>query len=503
MGWIVTLAITAIAFFIRMFRLGRPAEILFDETYYAKDAWSLLQYGYEGVWRGEGDVVNPPFAQGDYSRLTDQSNFIAHPPIGKWLIAAGESMFGLGPFGWRFMAAVFGALMVFLVIRLGRRLSRSTLIGGLAGLLLTVDGLSFVLSRLALLDIFQAVFLVAGVACVVADRDHFRNRLAAVLLRSGNQTLAGQAGPVIFRPWLLLGGVMFGLGIATKWNTVYALAVFGILVVVWSWSARRLAGAQSRAWAALVKDGIPGFASLVLVAVVTYLASWIPWLKAIAGVKRNWGPADPTQSWIGRTFGESWGALWEWHRAVYNFHTGDGMAHATHYYASNPWVWPVLGRTVGIYAENDIQPGDQGCMAAAGETCMRVITALGTPLLWWAATIALVLALVWWLAGLDWRFGVVVLATCSTWIPWMFAGRGAMFSFYAVTMIPFMAIGLAMAIGVLIGPAHAPRRQVGAILSGVLTALIIANFAFFYPIYTGGLLTRKQWLYRIWLPGWI
>ncbi len=163
-----------------------------------------------------------------------------------------------------------------------------------------------------------------------------------------------------------------------------------------------------------------------------------------------------------------------------------------------------MARTVGIYAENSIQPGDQGCLAADGSSCLRVITALGTPLLWWAAAAALVAALVWWLAGSDWRFGVVVLGMASTWLPWMFTGRGALFSFYGITMIPFMAIGLAMALGVILGPARSgPRRQSGAIIAGAITALIVADFAFNYPILTGELLTWQQWRLRMWLPGWV
>jgi len=502
-GWVVTLVVTAIAFVIRLVNLGTPAQILFDETYYAKDAWSMLQYGYEGTWVGDGTAVNTAFAQGDYSALTPSGEWAVHPPVGKWLIAAGQAIFGLTPFGWRFGSLVFGTLLVFMVIRLGRRLSRSTLIGGLAGLLLTVDGLSFVMSRIALLDIFQSFFIVAGVACVVADRDYFRNRLADQLSTLPGQTLAGRTGRFVFRPWLIAAGVMFGLGCGTKWDTVYPLAVFGIVAVVWSVSARRLAGARGSAWWGLLKDGVPAFISMVVLAAAVYLASWIPWLLTAPKHNAAWGAANP-DSWVTRHFGHALGTLWAWHVATYDFHTGIGMQEATHTYASNPWGWPVLARTIGIYAVNGIQPGDQGCKAAAGDTCMRVITGLGTPLLWWAATLALIAGLVWWLAGMDWRFGVVVLATCSTWVPWIFSDRGAMFVFYAITMIPFMVIGLAMALGVILGPARSgPRRQSGAIIVGTVVALIILNFAFFYPILTGELITRRQWLWRIWLPGWV
>ena len=106
---------------------------------------------------------------------------IVHPEVGKWLIALGEKAFGMDPFGWRIASAVVGSLMVLVMCRLARRLTGSTMLGLVAGVLLMLDGLHFVLSRLALLDIFLAFFLLCGVAAVVNDRDHHRARLARLL----------------------------------------------------------------------------------------------------------------------------------------------------------------------------------------------------------------------------------------------------------------------------------------------------------------------------------
>ena len=502
-NWVTTLVITLVAFGLRAWNLGFPKAIMFDETFYAKDAYSLLQYGYEGSWVGDNDVMNQQFANGVTDALTPGGELVAHPPVGKWLIASGEWLFGVTPFGYRFASLIFGTLLVFMTIRLGRRLSRSTLIGAIAGILLTFDGLSFVMSRIALLDIFQAFFIVAGVAAVVADRDFFRHKLADALATTPDDSFAGRAGPFIFRPWLLVAGLMFGLGIATKWNSMYPLAVGGVLVVVWSISARRLAGARGRAWWGLLKDGVPAFISMVVVSVGVYIASWTGWLLTQGGYNRQWGALHP-DAWSTRHLGPAFASLWHYQVDMWNWATGPQMAQATHVYASSPWVWPIMGRTIGIYAQNSIQPGDQGCTAAVGSTCLRVITGLGTPLIWWAATLALMAALIWWLAGLDWRFAVPVLMFCSTWIPWMFVGTRPKFTFYAITMIPFMVIALAMALGVILGPAGAGRRrQRGAIIVGTFLGLVVIDFAFNYPIYTAALMTRVGWLARMWLPGWV
>ena len=193
-GWIVTLIIGAIAFVIRFVNLGYPNKLVFDETYYAKDAYSLLKFGYERDWPSN---ANSKIITGDVDVMNDTASFVVHPPLGKWLIATGEQLFGMNSFGWRFASLIFGALLIMVTIRLVRRVSKSTLIGGLAGILLTFDGLEFVMSRTALLDVFMAFFLVAAVACLVADREWFRNRLAGYLERREIADLGGRFGPAL------------------------------------------------------------------------------------------------------------------------------------------------------------------------------------------------------------------------------------------------------------------------------------------------------------------
>ena len=244
-GWVVTLVITGIAFAMRVVNLGYPNKLVFDETYYAKDAYALLKFGYERNWPSK---ANAQITSGNVDVMEKTASFIVHPPVGKWLIAAGEHFFGMNSFGWRVAPLVFGTLLILVTIRLVRRVSGSTLIGGLAGLLLTLDGLEFVMSRTALLDIFLAFFVVAGVACLAADRDWFRNRLADHLERHELPDLGGRFGPALWlRPWRIAAGISFGLALGTKWNALYLLAAFALLALAWDVGARRLAGAGVRA----------------------------------------------------------------------------------------------------------------------------------------------------------------------------------------------------------------------------------------------------------------
>lgn len=497
-GWTVTIGITVLAFLIRFHNLAYPRNLVFDETYYAKDAWSLLQFGYERAWP---DDANDAVVAGNPNVYLDNAAFIVHPPLGKWLIAIGEWMFGMNSFGWRFMACVFGALLVFMTIRLARRLARSTLIGGIAGLLLTLDGLAFVMSRTALLDIFQSFFLVAAVACCVADRDWYRNRLATVLERRGVPDFGGTFGPIVWlRPWRFAAGVMFGAALACKWNSIYVLAVFGLLSVLWDVGARRLAGANWQSAMAILIDGIPAFIRMVLVAAGVYLATWIPWLQGTGGYDRDWGAKNPEHPWV-QAFGEGFASLLQFHKDIYEFHTGQFINDATHPYDAHPAGWLAMLRPTGFDAVNDIQPGTDGC--AGPENCIRVISAMGTPVLWWMAAIALVVAIVWWIGGRDWRFGVPVLAALSTYLPWFQFTDRPQFFFYSITIIPFTVIGLAMVMGLILGPARSPGRRRGAMIVGTAVALVAMNFAWIYPVLTDELIPYSHWLARMWLRSWI
>ncbi|TIC85990.1 phospholipid carrier-dependent glycosyltransferase [Nocardioides sp. GY 10113] len=561
LGWIAALGVALVAFALRLYHLGTPRRFAFDETYYAKDAWSLLNNGYIQTYLT--DVDGNPKTEIDADILagntqgvwTGDPSLAVHPDVGKWMIALGEKAFGMDPFGWRIASAVAGALMVLVMVRLVRRLTGSTLLGCVAGVLLMLDGLQFVLSRLALLDIFLALFLLMAVACLVADRDWHRARLLARHERRLGRRLedAGATGDrpepialaqrpggwgprVLFRPWLLAAGVCFGLAMGTKWTAAYPLAAFGLLCWFWSAGARRSLGIRLPVLKGAVADGIPAFFHLVVVGVLVYIATWGGWLAHAGEYEEHLSSTqyrqytgqghcaedddsfvatdlDPDKKWPtagepdARGLGEAWQSLrslWYYHQDVYTFHT-HFLNCSTHFYQSKPSGWLLLNRPVGVAVDNDIQPGDQGCTAPAGSDCIRQEILLGNPVLWWGGCLALLFSVVAWLGTRDWRFGVAVVGTLSTWLPWMMYDDRPIFLFYAVAILPFVVIALTLTIGALIGPSRLPsaRRTVGVIVSGAFVVLVMVNFAWFWPIWTNGLLTNREWLDRIWFSRWI
>ena len=514
-GWSASIGIALLAFVLRIWKVGTPNELSFDETYYAKDAWSLLNHGYVRKYVEDADdLILGGQTQGLWR---DDPSMVVHPEVGKWLIALGEHVFGLDPTGWRVASVVVGSLMVLVMIRLVRRLTGSTLWGCVAGLLLCFDGLQFVLSRLALLDIFLAFFTLCAVHCCVADRQWFRDRLAQRVGPAGSGW--GPVRALLWRPWLFLGGISFGLAIGTKWSALFVLAAFGVLVWLWSGGRPALvrrapAGAAVDAHRRRTRVRLPRARRLRgLRRHLDRVAGRTP--RSTSGPSRTpstrgsraakpWPTRDePDASGLGEVT-QSLRSLAYYHHDVYVFHT-HFLDDSDHTYESKPLGWLLLGRGVGVDADTDIQPGRQGCEAEAGSDCLRQVILLGTPVLWWGSVLALLASVGFWVGQRDWRFGIPVVGTLVTWLPWLANDDRPIFLFYAMPTLLFQVIACTLVLGKLVGPARGPtpRRTVGVIVAGSFVVLVLLNFAWFYPIYTDQLLTHREWLQRIWFTRWI
>ncbi|WP_375000403.1 dolichyl-phosphate-mannose--protein mannosyltransferase [Aeromicrobium sp. CTD01-1L150] len=496
-GWLAPTGVAVLALVLRLWNLAHPGRLVFDETYYAKDAWSLLGFGYV---REYTDRANERIEDGVLTRLTREDPAqIAHPDAGKWLIALGEQVFGMNAFGWRVSAAVIGALTVLVLARLVLRMTGSILLGTLAALLLTFDGLHFVMSRTALLDVFLAFWVVCAVACLVADHDWMQARIAR--LRP-------------LRPWQLAAGVCFGLACGTKWNGLYVLAAFGLSVVAWEvlarWQVRRATGVGRGALTTTALVALPAFASLVLVALVVYVLTWAGFLWHHDLYAQRFGAGDPPWgSWVHHPSSGAFGGaldalrtLWHYHLLTWDFHTGDYLADATHPYSSHPWGWLVLERPVAFDAVNDI-PAER-CGAPPDSSCIREVLALGNPAVWWTGVLALLAAPALWLRSRDWRWSVPLVAVAASWLPW-FVGTGRpIFQFYAVAIVPFTIVAICLVINHFARHVTTVRGRYATWAgAGILLVTTVTLFCWFHPVLTGDLMTREAWESRMWLPTWI
>jgi dolichyl-phosphate-mannose--protein O-mannosyl transferase len=474
--------VTLLAAVVRLWDLGHPHALVFDETYYVKDAWSQWNLGYPTNWP-EG--VDKGFASGGIPTFLTSGSFVVHPPLGKWLIGIGMWIFGPdSSVGWRIAAALFGTATVLVVYMLGKRLTGSTVFATVAGLLVAVDGVSIVLSRIALLDVFLTFFVALAFLFLVLDRTRHIDRLVTLVRRRPDPAYG--LGPLVWnRPWLVAAGAAAGAATAVKWSGLYALAAIGVYAVVSDALARRRAGVALWTWGAL-RQAVASFLLLVPVALVVYVASWTGWLVSAGGYDRQ-ASTNP------------WEALWIYHQAIYAFHVGLTTPHS---YASPAWQWPLLIRPTSMYWHQDTV-GQAGCTWASN--CVQAISSIPNPLIWWAGCAAAVYLVVTLVLRRNWRHAVVLTGVACTYLPWLLYPERTIFQFYTVAMVPFTALALAFALREIAGAGARSirRRLAGQRVVWVFLGVVVALSAFWYPVWVGMRVPYVFWLLHNWVPTWI
>ena len=350
-GWIGPLLVTAFGAFLRFNRLAVPRTLIFDETYYAKDVYSFLNYGVEHNLVSNANAL---IQSGSTKIFSPGAEYVVMPPLGKWLIAAGEWLFGLNSFGWRLSAAVFGSLAILLICRITRRMTRSTLLGCIAGLLMSLDGLEFVMSRTGLLDIFLMFFVLASFGCLVVDRDVSRTRLARAVAAQGTSG----AGPGIgIHWWRVAAGFFIGCACACKWDAIWYLVAFAALAIAWDVGARRAAGISHFWWGALARDGKWLPLTFGVLPLGVYIASWSGWFASSIGYDRTYAAAQGVHTPVLSALY----SLYEYHVQMLQFSVGLSTRHP---YESQPWDWPVLSRPVAGQSGRPSRSAVDGCRRA-------------------------------------------------------------------------------------------------------------------------------------------
>ena len=491
----------------RLIGLEQPGELVFDETYYVKDAESLRQLGYEGRWP-EG--ANELWAAGTPGSPSELASFVAHPPFGKWVIAIGLGALGPeDPAGWRLGTAVAGVVLVGLVMLLAHLLLGRLVLTGIAGLLIAVDGNAIVMSRVALLDGVLALLVVLAVIFVVLDRRQARGALDRWLddRRSSDPPRSRDWGPALWgRPWLVAAGITFGLAVGVKWSALYLLAAFGLLTVVADALDRRQAGVTLWASGSLLRQAPISFVLMIPSAVAVHLLTWWGWFVTSGGYGRAGKVTDENRlPGILGSLPDSLQNWWAYQTAIYGYHVGESTPHN---YEAPAIGWPLLLRPTYMHYTD------------LGNGTAEAITGIPNPLIWWgsvAAVIAIVALLVVravrGMRALDgppppasgWAIAVVLTGIAAGWLPWLFYPERTMFFFYTIVITPFLVLALTMVLSTVLGApdAPAPRRALGGTAVLLMLLLVIAISVFFLPLWTGIPTPINQLQLRYWLPTWI
>jgi dolichyl-phosphate-mannose--protein O-mannosyl transferase len=377
-------------------------------------------------------------------------------------------------------------------------MTRSTLLGCVAGLLMSLDGLELVLSRTAILDIFVMFWVLAAFGMLVLDREAARAKLADLAIASGATGLPGEAldggGPRLGIRWRrVLAGVFLGFAVASKWNGIWFLFAFALMAIAWDIGARRAVGYRDRLVGVLQSDikWLP--VTFGVAPLAAYIASWSGWFAGSLGYDRNWAALNGNHAPILSTL-DSW---YQYQKSMLGF--GLGLSSQSGY-VSKPWSWLLLSRPVSFF-----YAAPKGC---GSKSCSQEVLAIGTPAIWWASMIALLFCLGWWISRRDWRAGAVLVGVGAGWLPWFWFAwhdNRTEYYFYAIAFLPFLVIAITLCLGLVIGPVNAPpgRRAIGAVFAGAYVLLVLANFAFMDPVLAAQVLPYSDWHQRMWFSSWI
>ncbi len=402
----------------------------FDEIYHARTAYEHIEniYPYE----------------------------ITHPPLGKLILSVGIRLFGLVPFGWRFMGTLFGVLMLPAIYLFLKKMFGGTLIPACGTAILAADFMHFSQTRIATIDTYEVLFIILMYGFFWgfwrADRSRLRNWL----------------------PPLALSGVSFGLGAASKWTGFYAGAGLAVL-----WLIDRIdrgvrlhreekdrefrrETAETVFWSVIFFVLVP--------AVIYYVSYW------------RYGTSQGMHG-LGMLFSKDYlRTVLSNQKYMFNYHSN---VTATHPYSSVWWQWILDIRPI-LYYLHYFPDGTESSIAA-----------WLNPMLCWGGLCAMLCMLYLAIFRRDRTALFILVGYLAQLLPWVFVTR-VVFEYHYFPSSVFLVLALGHVFSSFELHHPHPRRVVIS-----FTAVTVAVFLAFYPALSGLRVPRSYDLsFLKWLGTW-
>lgn len=262
--------------------LSNPPDFYFDEVYHGFTATKFLH----GAPEAYDPWAKPP---------TGKAYEWSHPPLAKILMAVFMGIFGEDSFGWRVGSVFFGTAAVGMTCLLAIEIFESITIGILAAIFLSLEGMFFAQSRIAMNDSYFVFFALCTFFFYVkwkkdsSDINH-----------------------------LYLAGTFLGLAAASKWTTLYIMVILGLDFTITSWFTRSFKSKTAFYHLPL---------ALVFIPILIYIGSYFQFFL----------------------LGNSFDRFIVIQQQMWWYHSN---LKATHPYQSVPWQWIFNLRPVWMYVGN-------------------------------------------------------------------------------------------------------------------------------------------------------
>lgn len=396
---------------------------MFDEVYHGRTAYEFLH------------------------KLTTYET--THPHLGKIIISLGIVIFGMNPFGWRFMSVIFGILIIPLMYLFAKKLFHHSFIAASTTGLLVFDCMHYTLSRIATIDIFAAFFILLMYYFLY---DYF---LKDSQYRKTQGSFSDKFPPKeIYLP-LALCGISMALGVATKWTGVYAGLGLGILFI-WYTLTHFPKGQTLRLF---------GFCCLFFIAVplIVYTLCFIP----VVGYSEYSGLIDKAVKGT---------------QYMFDYHS---KLVAEHYYSSPFYEWPVIW--MPLLDAND----------AVSATHVSAVSCMGNPAIWWIGIPCALYVFFCWIIKKERKAGFLCIAYLAQYIPWMSISRITfIYHYFPAILFVMLMMGYTM----MDVKEHFPWGK-----NAIITYMTIAVLCFilFFPVISGLPILKEYGLHLRWLRDWI
>jgi len=423
------------------------------------------------------EIYHPRTALENIEKITPFE--ISHPPLGKILLSIGIRIFGMNPFGWRFIGTLFGVLMLIPIYLLVQNMFGRTLVSICATVLFALDFMHYVQTRIATIDT-EAVFFI--ILMFYFMYRWFVMETDAPLKKS--------------LPILALCGISFGLGAATKW-----ICIYGGLGLAWLWIVKLIrivktpkasfapppvsAGeamisgkkprvkinptvAGAKVQRKLIKDIVLySVLFFAVVPIVIYCLSYIPYAQA------NYGAYGSNH-----TLGGYLKMVWDNQTSMLHYH---GSLGASHPYASQWWKWLFDIKPI-LYFQWFKSDGTKS-----------VFGAFTNPFVTWAGLVAIVLMIVYAFKRKDRIAHFIVAGYLAQLLPWVFISRIA-FAYHYFPDVVFLTLAIAYIFNDILRRSELKYKSVQANASMTIgsKALVVgftvfsaALFVLFFPALSG------------------
>lgn len=415
--------------------INETAKLILDEQNTVPDEISYLNSTYF-------DEIY--FARTAYEHLHNLPIYEwTHPPLGKLLMTIPMCIFGMTTFSYRLMGNIAGILMIPAIYVFAKAMFKKSKYAVLAAIIMAVDGMHFVQSRLGTADGFLVLFIILEYLFMY-------------------KYIISEEKPLKKKLWyLFFSGLFMGMAIATKWTGVFA--AIGLALVFFFNMAINIF-VKRKKW---TKENTVIIAScfgfFVIVPLAIYFLSYIPYYI------------------VENAYIKDLKTFFEWQKQMYDYHHD---LVATHPYSSMWYTWPITKQSI-LYWVGTTNSG-----------AITRIALLGNPAIWWFSIPCLVyvaISAVWKRKFEHW---FLVIPIVSMMISYVGIER-IMFLYHYFPVLPFVMLSIVAFIKLIC------EKVKNDLFIYIFVAIILIVFIYFYPIYSG-FPTSYEYIKELqWLETWI